>query len=277
MRFGCHISIRKGYFGAVQTAFKIGAKAFQYFPKNPRSLKIKHHDRIDAKQCAEFCKKHHIVSIAHAPYPANISVPKPELREPIIKSILNDLQIVEDCGSIGLVVHFGSYKTGEPLDGYKRMIDILNEVLAQWKGKSLLLIENTAGKGSELGTTLEELVKVRQLTDYPEKIGYCFDTCHAFASGLWSGYNWQKVMKKGRELGYFDDLKAIHLNNSMYESGSHRDRHANIPKGKIEVNQMKQFITSTPIKNLPMILETPASDQFTHQDEITYLERLIQS
>lgn len=217
MRFGCHISIRNGYLGAAQTAFKIGAKAFQYFPKNPRSLKIKHHDRNDAKKCAEFCKKHHIASMAHAPYPTNVSVPKSELWEPMIKSILNDLQIVEDCGSIGLVVHFGSYKTGELLDVYKRMIDILNEVLAQWKGKSLLLIENMAGKGSELGTTLEELVKIRQLCDHPEKIGFCFDTCHAFASGLWTGDNWQEVLKKGRKQwwDFTKNEKLIELNTAI--------------------------------------------------------------
>lgn len=276
MRFGCHISIRNGYLKAAQTAFKIGAKAFQYFPKNPRSLKPKQHDQHDAKKCAHFCKEHDIASIAHAPYPTNLSAPKSELREPIIKSILNDLQIVEDCGSVGLVIHFGSYKTGEPLEGYKRMIYVLNEVLAQWSGKSLLLIENTAGKGSELGTTLEELVKIRQLCDHPQKIGFCFDTCHAFASGLWTGGNWQEVMERGQELGYFNHLKAIHLNNSMYESGSHRDRHANIQNGKITVEQMKELITSPAMKNVPMILETPASEQFTHRHEIVYLERLIE-
>ncbi|HET7580176.1 MAG TPA: deoxyribonuclease IV [Bacillales bacterium] len=275
MKFGCHISIRNGYYGAAQTALKIGAEAFQYFPKNPRSLKIKQYDRRDAQKCAAFCRKHDIVSIAHAPYPTNLSVPKPELRQPIIESILNDLAIVEDCGSIGLVVHFGSYKNGEPLEGYKRMIDVLNTVLEEWKGNSLVLIENTAGKGSELGTTMEELIKIRQLASHPVKIGFCLDTCHAFASGVWSGDNWNEVMNKGKKIGYFDHLKAIHLNNSMFETGSRRDRHANIPSGEIEVDQMKEFLTSSVVKNLPMILETPASESFTHGNEIAYVKRLV--
>lgn len=275
MKFGCHISIRNGYLGAAKTALNIGAKAFQYFPKNPRSLKVKHHDQSDAQKCADFCEAHGIVSIAHAPYPTNLSVPKPELREPIIRSVLNDLEIVEDCGSIGLVVHFGSYK-GESLDGYKRMIDVLNEVLGQWGGKSLLLIENTAGKGGELGLTFEELVKIRDLADSPEKIGFCFDTCHAFASGLWNGEDWNEAAEKGKELGYFDHLKAIHLNNSMYESGSRRDRHANIHNGQIRVKQIKKLITSSVVKDKPMILETPSSEKYTHEDEIDYLKQLIQ-
>ncbi|HEX6922799.1 MAG TPA: deoxyribonuclease IV [Bacillales bacterium] len=274
MKFGCHISIRNGYFGAAQTALKIGARAFQYFPKNPRSLKIKSHDRRDAGKCADFCKEHGIASIAHAPYPTNLSVPKPELQEPIIASILNDLEIVENCGSVGLVVHFGSYK-GEPLEGYKRMITVLNKVLSQWNGKSLLLIENTAGKGGELGTTFEELVKVRQLAEKPEKIGFCLDTCHAFASGLWDGKNWEKVATKGEKLGYFEHLKAIHLNNSMYDTGSRRDRHANIHNGQIEISQMKTFMTSPIVKDIPMILETPSSEQYSHEDEIAYLKQLV--
>ncbi|HEX7063887.1 MAG TPA: deoxyribonuclease IV, partial [Bacillales bacterium] len=213
-------------------------------------------------------------SIAHAPYPTNLSVPKPELREPIIDSVLNDLEIVENCGSIGLVVHFGSYK-GEPLEGYKRMIDILNEVLAQWSGTSLLLVENTAGKGGELGTTFEELVKVRQLVEKPEKIGFCLDTCHAFASGLWNGENWEEVEAEGEKLNYFKHLKAVHLNNSMYETNSHRDRHANIHNGYIKVSQMKAFMTSPVVKDTPMILETPSSEQYSHEDEIAYLKQLV--
>lgn len=277
MKFGCHISIRHGYFGAAQTAQAIGAEAFQYFPKNPRSLQIKNYDRLDAEKCAKFCRKHELASIAHAPYLANLSEPRPELRQQIIRSIKNDLEIVADCGSIGLVVHFGSHKRTDALEGYKRMIETLNEILSSWNGNSLVLIENTAGKGTEMGTAFEELVKVRQLCETPEKIGFCFDTCHAFASGLWSGDNWEEVAEKGKALGYFSHLKAVHLNNSMYKGGSHRDRHAQVQNGLIPVNEMKAFMTSKATENVPMILETPASETFTHQEQIAYLRDLIQT
>jgi deoxyribonuclease-4 len=274
MRFGSHVSIRNGYFGAAQTALKIGAKAFQYFPKNPRSLKIKSYDQIDAKKCARFCREHDLKSIAHSPYPTKLSPKDKASQKDIVQSILNDLDIVEDCGSTGLVVHFGTSK-GDPLEGYKRMISLLNEVLGNWNGNSLLLIENNAGKGGSMGTTIEELVKVRQLTEHPEKIGFCLDTCHAYASGLWNGDNWDEIELKGKELGFFEHLKAIHLNNSVYPSGSMRDRHANIHNGCIEVSQMKTLIKSALIKELPMILETPSSEKYAHKDEIAYLRTLI--
>lgn len=276
MLFGSHVSIRNGYLGAAQEACKIGAKAFQYFPKNPRSLKVKIYNKDDAMTCAKFCREHGLASIAHTPYPTKLSVDNEKARAEIIKSILNDLEIAQECGSIGVVVHFGTYKGADPLEGYKRMIHLLNDVLSKWDGDTLLLIENNAGKGGTMGTTIEELVQVRQLTDSPEKIGFCLDTCHAFASGLWTGKNWEGVERKGEELGYFKHLRAIHLNNSKYPSGSMRDRHANIHNGQIKVEQMKELLRSSLLKEVPMILETPSSSDYTHKDEIAYLHKLIQ-
>lgn len=273
MRFGCHLSIRHGYLAAAEEAFKIGAKAFQYFPKNPRSLKLKSYNEQDATHCAEFCRQHDLASIAHTPYPSNLSTDKPKSKD-IIASVLNDLAIANDCGSVGIVVHFGTYKGDDPLEGYKLMIDSLNDILAKWQGATLILIENNAGKSGQLGLTLEELTKIRELTDRPDKIGFCFDTCHAFASGLWNGDNWKQVVKKGKELGYFEHLKAIHLNNSVYPTGSKKDRHANIKSGEMTVNQMKTFIKSPVVKNIPMILETPSTQIYTHEDEIAYLKKL---
>ncbi|MGO4376441.1 TIM barrel protein, partial [Paenibacillus sp. MCAF20] len=142
------------------------------------------------------------------PYPTNLSVEDQEMQEITIRSLKNDLDIADACGSIGVVVHFGKYKgTGDPLTGYKLMINMINNVLMNYKGKTLLLIENNAGQGGKMGITLEELVQIRKLTDYPELIGYCLDTCHAFASGLWTGHNWAELVEKGTQLEYFTDLK----------------------------------------------------------------------
>ncbi|MGV3488502.1 MAG: deoxyribonuclease IV, partial [Tuberibacillus sp.] len=178
-------------------------------------------------------------------------------------------------GSIGTVVHFGTFRGDDPLEGYKRMIDTLNDILSRWDGNSLILIENNAGKGDQLGLTLEELVKIRQLTDYPEKVGFCFDTCHAFAAGLWAGENWKEVMDNGKELGYFQHLKAVHLNNSVYPYHSRHDRHANIKSGEIPLDHILKFCTSEVIKNLPLILETPSSSQYSHVQEITDLKSWV--
>lgn len=275
MLIGSHVSIRNGYLAAAQFTHKINANAFQYFPKNPRSLTVKSFDAKDAEHCARFCEQHSIYSIAHAPYPVNLSEADPHLRKVIKDSLINDLEITNACGSIGLVVHFGKFKGADPLEGYKLMIDMLNDILLNWKGTSLILIENNAGQGVRMGTTFEELVQVRKLTDYPDKIGFCLDTCHAFASGLWEGSNWAEVMEKGMELDYFSHLKAIHLNDSVYGCRSYRDRHANIGRGQIGEVNMKELLQSKAVQGLPWVLETPELSGYTHGEEIRYVRGLV--
>jgi deoxyribonuclease IV len=275
MKLGAHISIRNGFYQAAKAAKGIGASVYQYFPKNPRSLSVKEFDELDAQSCAEFCKRHKIYSVAHTPYPTNLSV-KGDERKKVVSSLLNDLEIAEACHSIGVVVHFGVLKfSKDPLEGYLLMIETLNIVCGKWDGQSLLLIENNAGKSGPEGTTLEELVQIRKLVDFPEKLGFCFDSCHGFASGVWNGENWPEIERKGNELDYFRHLKVVHLNNSMYPTGSMKDRHANIHNGHITVNQMKTFMKSNAVKDVPMVLETPTTNEFTHKEELKMIRNQI--
>ncbi|MBM6619436.1 deoxyribonuclease IV [Bacillus suaedaesalsae] len=271
MLAGCHVSIRDGYLGAAKTAQQLGANAYQYFPKNPRSLSVKEYNSYDAKGCKDFCEEHSIISVAHTPYPTNLT-PSDDKRKITIDSLLNDLEIAEACGSIGVVVHFGSQiDSYDPLKGYQVMIEMLNEVLRNWEGNALLLIENVAGKSGIMGTTLEEQVQVRSLCQFPNKIGFCLDTCHAFSSDVWTGEKHDEFIQKGIELSYFDHLKVIHLNNSKYENGSGMDRHANIDSGKIDINVFSQLLQEKKLRDLPFVLETPGED---HQTEISLIRTL---
>ncbi|MFL6556903.1 MAG: deoxyribonuclease IV [Bacillus sp. (in: firmicutes)] len=275
MIFGSHVSIRNGYLGAAKQAVANHASAFQYFPKNPRSLSIKDFDREDAKSCKEFCRNHQIHSIAHTPYSTNLT-PSPDKEQLTIDSLLNDLDIANTCGSIGVVVHYGSQISHtDPLASYHLMLKILNEVLSQWEGDCLILLENNAGTKGALGTTLEELVQIRNLCDFPEKIGFCLDTCHAFASGLWNGENTADLIAKGESLGYFEQLKAIHLNNSKYPSGSKKDRHANIfqTNGYIKAEQLKGLLEAPIFQGIPLVLETPDDEGISHKEEIELLKQ----
>ncbi|WP_027416365.1 deoxyribonuclease IV [Aneurinibacillus terranovensis] len=274
MLFGSHVSIRHGYSYAAKAAHVAGCGSFQYFPKNPRSLSIKTFDAHDAMNCADYCKANGLLSIAHTPYPTNFAVDEgTEMADKIMGSLLNDLEIAEACGSIGVVVHFGVYKGKDPLKGYVNIIAFLNRVLRSWNGNTLVLIENQAGQGTKIGITLEELVQIRKLADYPEKIGFCFDTCHAFASGLWTGENWDELVARGEEIDYFSHLKAVHLNDSMFASGSFRDRHADVGQGYIGERRIKKLLQTPLMKRLPLILETPGNI-LSHSEQIAYLKRL---
>ncbi|WP_331280343.1 TIM barrel protein [Bacillus sp. UNC438CL73TsuS30] len=118
------------------------------------------------------------------------------------------------------------------------------------------------------------MVQVRNLCEYPEKIGFGLDTCHAFASGLWNGENAEDLFAKGQELGYWEELKIIHLNNSKYPTGSKKDRHANIfGPGYINEEQFENFIPSRLLKEIPFILETPDDEGISHKEEIEMLKQ----
>lgn len=272
MILGSHVSIRDGYLAAAKRAVANQSSVFQYFPKNPRSLSIKKFDLEDTQNCRAFSQQHHLHSVAHTPYSTNLT-PDKEKKEFTILSILNDLEIATACGSIGVVVHFGNQiSQTDPLASYHLMLDVLNNVLSQWDGEGKILLENNAGTKGGLGTTFEELVQVRNLCQFPEKLGFCFDTCHAFASGLWNGENTKEMLSKGEELGYWEHLKVIHLNNSKYPTGSKKDRHANILKnGYIDEQHLKSFVLSTEVNRDPLVLETPDDEGISHKEEIQLL------
>lgn len=271
VRIGSHISTREGFSGAARYMVQLGGKAFQYFPKNPRSLHIKTPDFEDALACAKYCREHDLVSVAHTPYPSNMAVGLSRGEEHYrltVESLINDLIIAEACGSLGIVVHFGHLKGDNVLQGYQHIIRCMNDVLSTWRGKAKLLIENQAGDHGDMGMTLEESVKVRELADEPEKIGFCMDTCHLFASGQWDIKDTETLLQKGTELGYWDQLAAVHLNDSKYGAGSRKDRHARVGRGMIGTEALQALVRSSELAGKPFILESEKGEDGTHREDI---------
>ncbi|ASA21893.1 deoxyribonuclease IV [Paenibacillus donghaensis] len=264
---GAHVSIRGGYGRAARFAWESGAACFQYFPKNPRSLKLKPLDERDALDCAAFCEAKGLVSIAHTPYPTNMAVGA-EQRKVMVASLRNDLEIAEACGSLGIVVHFGPFGGIDPLQGYQNIIQCMNETLFSWEGKAKLLIENQAGNHGSEGITLEELVKVRELSRSPESIGFCFDTCHAYAAGTWDPQRTEELLERGERLGYWQQLTAIHLNDSQYPFASRRDRHAPVGRGHIGAEGLAGLLMSEQVRGIPAVMETEKGADGSHRMDI---------
>jgi deoxyribonuclease-4 len=274
MKIGCHISVAKGFLKASQRAKELGATAFQVFTKNPRGLRPKKVDVKDAEAGVRFCREADITLVAHTPYITNLSTPKADLHEVTIRSIREDLRIAEAYGAIGAVVHCGKH-VGKGVEyGTQRMIETLNLILSEYDGPVKLLLENTAGQGSELGLTIEDLVAIREATDHPEKIGFCFDTCHAFAAGVWSEETFDQLVETMERTGYLDHLIAIHFNDSKAPFNSRKDRHEKIGKGEIGSAALALFLHCDRFEGLPIILETPVEDEAEYADEIRYLHEL---
>lgn len=272
VRTGCHLSIRNGYLAAAKTAARLGAEAYQYFPKNPRSLQTKAFDPRDAEACRTFCRSAGLVSVAHAPYPVNPAA-DPERAEAAANSVRNDLAIAEACGSIGVVVHFGVCKGDDPLAGYRNVIGWLDRVLDGWTGRAKLLLENEAGDRGPFGTTPEELGQIRALCARPDAIGFCLDTCHLFASGEWDGRNTAALAARGYRTGFWDALEAVHVNDTPYPSGSRRDRHAPPGEGRIGEAGFRGLLRLPEIRRVPLLLETPVSPGYGHAEQMAALRR----
>ncbi|MBM7563362.1 deoxyribonuclease IV [Paenibacillus sacheonensis] len=274
MRAGLHVSTRGGYREAARRAAACGAQAYQYFPKNPRSLSVKPFDRAEAERCAEFCSEHGLASIAHSPYPTNIASEDADHRARTVLSLLNDLEIAEACGSLGVVVHFGVYKGPDPLEGYRNAVVTLSAITQQWSGRAKLLIENQAGDHTFMGTTMEELAQIRGLCAGADKIGFCLDTCHLFASGVWDGSPDAPWMDKAAELGVIDHLAAVHLNDSVFPSGEKRDRHAILGEGFIGKPGLAWLLRHPLLAAVPFILETPSGNDGSHKGQLDLIRQL---
>ncbi|CAM3866297.1 deoxyribonuclease IV [Cohnella lubricantis] len=275
MIIGSHVSTRRGYREAAKVAERIGGSAYQYFPKNPRSLQLKAFDRQDAARCDEWCRERGMVSIGHGPYLVNPAA-EGDLAEQMALSTLNDLAIAEACGSLGVVVHFGVLKDGDPLRGYQNSIQWLNRVLGQWSGKAKILLENQAGDHGDMGTTPEELATVRSLCARPDGVGFCLDTCHLFASGVWNGSHWDEFRERAAKASFWEHLTAVHLNDSRHPAGSRRDRHARIGEGFIGLDGFRELLASPELRHTPLLLETPVDEDGTHKSQIERVKRLAE-
>lgn len=268
MRIGCHLSVSKGFDKMVDRALEVGADVVQYFPKNPKSYRPKKFDPDEYRKLAEAAVKADIRSVCHSPYVTNLSTPDPSLWEISIASIVNDLEIADAYGTDYLVVHCGKH-VGEGRErGEQLMAEAINRVLEQFDGKTMFLMENTAGQGSELGQTIEELLSIYERIEDKERVGICFDTCHAFASGLLDFDDWDRFLEQFCDDVFFPLVKVIHLNDSMAPFGARRDRHALLGQGEIGEENLRRFLTEPRFRHLPVIIETPVEDELEYADEI---------
>jgi deoxyribonuclease-4 len=273
VQIGCHLSISQGFFGAAKRALELGASALQVFTKNPRSLRAKKVNLDDAAQGREFCQKHNISVVVHTPYVTNLSTPKEDLYLLTKRSLVEDLCIAELFGALGAVVHCGKHVGQGTSAGRERMVACLNDILGTYQGSTKLLLENTAGQGTELGTSLADLVGMREELKFPEKLGFCFDTCHAFAAGIYGVDEVKQLLNEMTVLGYLDHLVAVHVNDSQVEYGSRKDRHANIGQGKIGLETLGKIVTQ--LQDVPLILETPQEEEVGYQKEIALLKNYV--
>lgn len=172
-----------------------------------------------------------------------------------LQALINDAGI-KDLEILGTCFHPGSVKDLTEEESMERVIYGLNWILDN-SSKSTLLVESTAGSGAVMGDTLEELAKMRQGVEQKDRLGFVLDTQHMFASGYDWGNDLDKIVDQIDATIGLKNVKAFHLNDSMTDLASHKDRHANLGEGKIGAEAIKQLVNHPKFNEIPFIMETP--------------------
>ena len=259
-KIGNHLSSSKGYEAMGKMAVKLGANTFAFFTRNPRGGKAKEIDPADVAAFLKFAEEQNLQKlVAHAPYTLNPCSADPGLREFAKNTFADDLKRMEYTPGNYYNFHPGSHVKQGVEVGIGYIADMLNEVLTPQQSTTVLL-ETMSGKGSEVGRNFEELRAILDRIELNEKMGVCLDTCHVWDGGYDIVQNLDGVLEEFDCVIGLERLKAIHLNDSLNDKGSHKDRHAKIGEGKIGLEALVRVINHPMLRELPFILETPNDD-----------------
>jgi deoxyribonuclease-4 len=262
---GAHMSIAGGYHKAVVAAADLDMNVVQIFTKNNNQWRAKPITDGDVEQFSEALSKYEISHpLSHASYLINLASPDATLRKKSIDAFVIELQRAEMLGIPFVVLHPGSFTTSSEETGLKTIIQSLDEVHRQTSElQAQCLLENTAGQGSNLGWRFEQLATILDGVQQPERLGVCFDTCHAFAAGypLTGQKDYKATMKQLNSLVGIERVHAIHLNDSKREFGSRVDRHEHIGKGEIGIEGFRNLLKDRRFRETPMYLETPKGEE----------------
>lgn len=272
---GCHLSSSGGFTAMGETALKINANTFQFFLRNPRGGAAKD---IIPEDVAKFRKLSNINQfgkiIAHAPYTLNPCSKDAKTREFAREVFADDLKRMEYIPDNLYNFHPGSHVGQGVAIAIPQIVEILDDVMPEAKNTTVLL-ETMSGKGSEVGAKFEELAEIisRTKINSSDKLGVCLDTCHVYSAGYDIVNHLDDVLAEFDKIIGLNRLKAIHLNDSMTEFNSHKDRHEKLGQGSLGENALIRFVNHEAFRNLPICLETPneldgyaAEIKFLHQN-----------
>ena len=278
--FGAHMSIAGGLEKALERGKKINCRTIQIFTKSSNQWKAKEITDEDLRRFQSFYAQFHISPVvAHDSYLINLASPDPVLHRKSIESFFNEMERCEKLKIPYLVFHPGAHVGSGEKAGLKKIAQSINILLKRGKGfKVTLLLETTAGQGTNLGYKFEHLAKIIKMVRQKKSIGVCVDTCHIFAAGydITTKKGYKKTFETFNKLVGLDKLKVFHINDSKKELGSRVDRHEHIGKGFLGLKPFKFLVNDRRFANIPKILETPKGPDLKEDvKNFKVLKRLI--
>jgi deoxyribonuclease-4 len=275
---GAHINRDKTIVKTMENIKNAGGNALQIFISSPRSTALTDMAKYNSvsREIKEYLKQNDFKLVIHSPYVINVASEFKNGKRTLtidecywIKTIINQLEISDLIGSIGVVLHVGKHVKLSYNDGLENMRTaikfVLNDILKK-KLNTKLILETPAGQGTELLTDLKDFIKFYNsfTKDEQKYLGICLDTAHTWALGYDLDEAYDLLFSKNNA----KNITLIHLNNSLVEKGARKDRHATILDGMIPNNKMNDFIKSIKKNKTVIILETPSTD---YDNEIAYI------
>jgi len=267
LRFGFHCSIAGGLSKALDRAKNLGCDTLQFFTRNPRGWS---YASLDPKEVKAFrLKARHMdlyPLVVHMPYLPNLASDDGLLYQKSLESLKVEMKRCKLLGVDYLVTHVGKTKGRGRKKGMERVAWALREVL-ELPGP-LILLENTAGQGSELGFRMEELGEIFSMVGEDSRLGICIDTAHAFQAGypIHTPDGLEGFLSEVSQWVGLERLRLLHLNDSKTPLGSRVDRHWHIGEGYIGLEGFKGIIRHPILRDLPAIMETPWSPQWDRRN-----------
>ncbi len=273
LKIGCHLSISKGLIAMIKEAISIEANVFQFFCRNPRGKGALRFKEQDIEKFNSLVKEERLWPLlVHSPFIINPASAEETVQELTREILREDLNFTAKIDGAMYNLHPGNYLKRTPQEGLATIAETLNNVVPD-NFPGFVLLETMAGKGTELGRSFEELRQIIDLTKWPEKIGVCLDTCHIWDGGYDVDSGLEQTLEEFDKVLGLDKLKAIHLNDSLNERGTHKDRHAKIGQGKLGKEAIAKIINHPYLRELPFYLETP-NELSGYGEEIKLLRSL---
>ncbi len=270
---GAHVSAAGGVENAPVNAHRIGATAFALFTKNQRQWFAKPLTEENISAFKLNCEKYGYLPkqiLPHNSYLTNLGHPEKEALQKSRDAFLDEMQRCEQLGLDRLNFHPGSHLNKISEDECLGIIaESVNLALEQTKGV-IAVLEITAGQGTNLGYSFEQLRKIIDGVDDKTRVGVCIDTAHAFSAGydLKTESGFEKTFQKFDEIIGFDFLKGMHLNDSKKELASRVDRHDSLGKGTLGLDVFRRIMNDSRFEDIPLILETPDVDLWPQEIEL---------
>jgi len=280
MRFGFHISIAGGFSRIIERAEVRGCETIQFFSRNPRGWKYSSLNKKEVETFRSSLLSSRLSPVfLHLPYLPNIASSKSKFYKRSVQSIATDLQRAEHLGAHYLIIHIGHRMDASVDQAIEAVSQGIHQAFEKVKNTVILLLENTAGQGTEVGDTFDQIKRIIEGVPDHERIGICLDTAHSFEAG----YDLSTRDGIERTLENFDRtlglrrLHLLHLNDSKTPLGSRKDRHWHIGEGYIGKDGFRYLVNHPLLNHLPGIMETPRKDTVEDLKNMKVIRSLVES